>query len=102
MPGEEAAGREVTGGIAKASGDQPVNASGGIADLDSDADFGDADVDRVCLDCLALTGFSIIFSILAVVSLTPTTRQSLICWKSKSLLPNFSTPYPTRGPPPQA
>ena len=82
--------------MAKANGDQPTTASDLLVDTDVDAD-----IDRICLDCLALVGFCIIFSILAVVTLDQATRQRLTCLKSRSLLLNFSTPYPTRGPPSQ-
>lgn len=74
-------------------------------DADSDADAGanvDSDIDRLCLDCLALTGFSIIFSILALVFLGQTGHQPRPYRKSRPLLLSFYAPYPTRGPPPQA
>lgn len=94
--GSEATSGEAVAGMAKANGDQPTTASDLLADTDADAD-----IDRICLDCLALGGFCIIFSILAVVSLDQATRSRLTCLKPRSLLLNFSTPYPTRGPPSQ-
>ena len=75
----------------------PVNSA-----ISSIADDADTDIDRLCLDCLALTGFSIIFSILVVVFLSQTRHQPRPYRKSRPLLLNFYAPYPTRGPPPQA
>lgn len=98
--GEEAAHGEAVAAMDWARADQPTSTTGVVSHTGSYANTGpDADTDRICLDCLALTGFCIIFSILAVVSLDQTTRQLLTCRKSRSLLLNFSTPYPTRGPP---
>ncbi|SEN99054.1 hypothetical protein SAMN05216404_109151 [Nitrosospira multiformis] len=63
---------------------------------------GEADNDRLCLDCLALTGFSVIFSILAIVFSSRTRRQARLYRKSQPLFFNSYTPYSTRGPPAQA
>jgi hypothetical protein len=63
---------------------------------------GEADNDRLCLDCLALTGFSIIFSILVVVFSSQTRRQARPYRKSQPLFFNSYTPYSTRAPPVQA
>src|SRR5687768_5630902 len=83
-----------TVGMTQADGHQEEN---GI-DAHADADAG-IDSDRICLDCLALTGFSVIFTILAVLSCDQVSRQSLPYLKSKFVLRNFSSPYLTRGPP---
>jgi hypothetical protein len=77
----------------------PVNSA--ISSITGDAD-ADAGIDRLCLDCLALTGFSIIFSILAVAFLSQTRHQPRSYRKSTPLLLNYYAPYPTRGPPTQA
>ncbi|ODT68543.1 MAG: hypothetical protein ABS69_16685 [Nitrosomonadales bacterium SCN 54-20] len=63
---------------------------------------GEADNDRLCLDCLALTGFSVIFSILVIVFSSQTRRQARLYRKSQPLFFNSYTPYSTRGPPAQA
>ena len=63
---------------------------------------GEADNDRLCLDCLALTGFSVIFSILVIVFSSQTRRQTRLYRKSQPLFFNSYTPYSTRGPPAQA
>jgi hypothetical protein len=63
---------------------------------------GEADNDRLCLDCLALTGFSVIFSILVIVFSSQTRRQARLYRKSQLLFFNSYTPYSTRGPPAQA
>lgn len=63
---------------------------------------GEADNDRLCLDCLALTGFSVIFSILVIVFSSQTRRQARLYRKSQPLFFNSYTSYSTRGPPVQA
>ena len=63
---------------------------------------GETDNDRLCLDCLALTGFSVIFSILVIVFSSQTRRQARLYRKSQPLFFNSYTPYSTRGPPAQA
>ena len=60
---------------------------------------GEADNDRLCLDCLALTGFSVIFSILVIVFSSQTRRQGRLYRKLPPLFFNSYTPYSTRGPP---
>ncbi|MBN9132512.1 MAG: hypothetical protein J0H48_03985 [Nitrosospira multiformis] len=60
---------------------------------------GEADNDRLCLDCLALTGFSVIFSILVIVFSSQTRRQARLYRKPQRLFFNSYTPYSTRGPP---
>ncbi len=59
----------------------------------------DADVDRTCLDCLALTAFNVILSVLAIFFFGQTTRQPLPRKKSTHILFNFPSPYLTRAPP---
>ena len=68
----------------------------------ADEAAGDTDNDRLCLDCLALTGLSVIFSILAIGFSSQTRRKVRPYRKSQPLLLNFYTPYSTRGPPAQA
>jgi hypothetical protein len=63
---------------------------------------GETDNDRLCLDCLALTGFSVIFSILVIVFSSQARRQARLYRKSQPLFFNSYTPYSTRGPPAQA
>lgn len=59
----------------------------------------DVDVDRICLDCLALTAFSVILPILAIFFYDQTTRQRLLHVTSRQALRNFTSPYLTRAPP---
>ncbi|MGH8684964.1 MAG: hypothetical protein ACREUM_06370 [Nitrosospira sp.] len=59
----------------------------------------DTDVDRICLDCLALTAFSIILPILAIFFFDQTVRRPLPHAKSRQILGSFSSPYLTRAPP---
>jgi len=63
---------------------------------------GEADNDRLCLDCLALTSFSVIFSILVIVFSSQPRRQTRLYRKLQPLFFNSYTPYSTRGPPAQA
>lgn len=65
---------------------------------ESDGDAG-VDRDRICLDCLVLTGFSVIFTILAVFLCDQTSRRFLPYFKPRPILLNWSFPYLTRGPP---
>ncbi|WP_052494036.1 hypothetical protein [Nitrosospira sp. NpAV] len=59
----------------------------------------DSDLDRICLDCLALTAFSIIPLILPSLFLDPMMRQLPPLLKSRHTLLDFSSPYLTRAPP---
>ena len=62
-------------------------------------DEEDAGFDKICLDCLALTGFSILFSILAAFSLNLLIQQQLRHIKRKPVLCNYFLTYLTRAPP---
>lgn len=87
-------GEADTAGIAQADSHQEEDG------LDAHADAGaDIDSDRICLDCLALTGFSAIFIILAVLSGGQISRQTRLYLKSRFVIRSFSSPYLTRGPP---
>ena len=74
-------------------------------DVQADGDRGeteahaDADTDRICLDCLALTAFSVVLPILAFLFFGQMRRQLLPHSKSKRILLDFSSPYHTRAPP---
>ena len=59
----------------------------------------DADIDRVCLDCLALTACGVILPILAFFFVARMLRQPLPPLKRSPFLRNFSSPYLTRAPP---
>jgi hypothetical protein len=67
--------------------------------LHQDEDDADAAVDKICLDCLALTGFSVIFFILAVWLSGQGGRCPPVHEKSRNPLPDFSFTYLTRAPP---
>ena len=74
----------------------------GVTHPTADEADGDTDNDRLCLDCLTLTGFSVIFSIIAIGFSNQIRRQVHPYRKSQPLLLNFYTPYSTRGPPAQS
>jgi hypothetical protein len=57
------------------------------------------DADRVCLDCLALAGLTIIFMALVVLSSNQRRCQALPSLKSRPVSLDFSFPYLVRGPP---
>lgn len=59
----------------------------------------DSDSDRICLDCLALSAFSIIPLILIFFFLDQITRQLPPHLKSGHPPVDFSSPYLTRAPP---
>ncbi len=59
----------------------------------------DADADRACLDCLALTAFGVALPFLAFFFVARTLRQPLPSLKHRPILRNFSSPYLTRAPP---
>jgi hypothetical protein len=63
-----------------------------------DPDDG-VDGDKICLDCLALTGFSIAVAVLPVFFFDQRRRQPLLYLVSRPVLQSFSFPYFTRGPP---
>lgn len=71
-----------------------------LVQVDSDHDQDDADLDKICLDCLALTAFSVISSILAAFSINLILRVRLQGLKSGHILRNFFFTYLTRAPPP--
>lgn len=75
-----------------------IYADGHEEDSGPDADGG-IDKDRICLDCLALAGFAIIFTVLAVFFSDQMRRQPLASPKSGLILLDFSPLYLTRGPP---
>ncbi|SEP26930.1 hypothetical protein [Nitrosovibrio sp. Nv6] len=83
-------GEADTGGMAHADGQQEES--------ETDTDAG-IDSDRICLDCLALTGFSVIFAVLAIFFRNRISHQPLPYFKSGLVLLNFSSLYLTRGPP---
>lgn len=67
--------------------------------VDNSHDQDDTDFDQICLDCLALTAFSIIFSILAAFSVNLIMQGRLRELKHK--YPHFYLffTYLTRAPP---
>ncbi|SCY17753.1 hypothetical protein SAMN05216420_10380 [Nitrosospira sp. Nl5] len=66
---------------------------------DTNQGESDTDADKICLDCLALTAFSIILPILAIFFFGQTMRQRLLRVKSRQVLRNLTSPYLTRAPP---
>jgi hypothetical protein len=63
-----------------------------------DPDDG-VDGDKICLDCLALTGFSIAVAVLPVFFFDQMRRQPPPYLLSRPILLDFSSPYLIRGPP---
>ncbi|ARO86469.1 hypothetical protein EBAPG3_000995 [Nitrosospira lacus] len=59
----------------------------------------DSDLDRICLDCLALSAFSIIPLIVIPLFLDQIARQLPSLLKFRHVLLDFSFPYLTRAPP---
>ncbi len=62
-------------------------------------DESDADADRACLDCLALTAFGVALPFLAFLFVARMLRQRLSFLQHRPILRNFSFPYRTRAPP---
>ena len=62
-------------------------------------DEDDADTDRICLDCLALTAFSAALPFLTFFFVTKILRRQLSLLNHRPVLRDFSTPYLTRAPP---
>ncbi|SCX53813.1 hypothetical protein SAMN05720354_11355 [Nitrosospira sp. Nsp1] len=75
-----------------------VYADGGQEESGLHPDSG-LDGDKICLDCLALTGFSIAVAVLPVFFFDQMRRQPPPYPISAPVLPRFSSPYFTRGPP---
>lgn len=75
-----------------------VQADVGLHEDDGDAD-ADANVDKICLDCLALTALSVILTVLLVCLFGQTERCPPVHRKSRHPLPDFSVAYLTRAPP---
>ncbi len=73
-----------------------VQADGGLHEDEGDAD---ANVDKICLDCLALTALSVILTVLLVCLFGQTGRCRPVHRKSRHPLPDFSVTYLTRAPP---
>lgn len=67
--------------------------------VENSHDQDDADFDQICLDCLALTAFSIIFSILAAFSVNLIMQGRLRELKHKHIHLHFFSKYLTRAPP---
>ncbi len=71
-----------------------------LVQVDSNHDQDDADFDQICLDCLALTAFSVISSILVAFSINLILRVRLQGLRNRHILRNFFFTYLTRAPPP--
>lgn len=67
--------------------------------VENSHDQDDTDFDQICLDCLALTAFSIIFSILAAFSVNLIMQGRLRELKHKRIHLHFFSIYLTRAPP---
>lgn len=71
---------------------------GDVAPGENGAD-ADSDFDKICLDCLALAGFSILFPALAIHFFSPATRLLNSRLNSRRRFLNFSPLYLSRAPP---
>lgn len=59
----------------------------------------DADIDKICLDCLALTTYSDISFMLVFPSYNQVIRQQISFLTLRYTLQNFSSDYHSRAPP---
>ena len=76
-----------------------VDIIGAVQAGDHEQNETDPDSDRICLDCLALSAFSIIPLIPTFFFLDQITRQLPPRSKAGHSPVNFSSPYHTRAPP---
>jgi hypothetical protein len=70
-----------------------------LVQVDSSYDQDDTDFDQICLDCLALTAFSIIISILAAFFVNLIIQGQLQELKHEHIFLCFLYTYLTRAPP---
>jgi hypothetical protein len=59
----------------------------------------DTDADRICLECLVLAAFNIIFFLRLIFLFDQMRRQPLLSSGYSPVSSNFSSPYRTRAPP---
>lgn len=59
----------------------------------------DADADRICLECLVLAAFNIIFFLWLIFLFDQMRQPPLLSPGYGPLSPDFSSPYRTRAPP---
>lgn len=57
------------------------------------------DLDEICLDCLALTGFSMLFAATGLLFANTVARRRLPFWQSACVSNSNSLPYRSRAPP---
>lgn len=67
--------------------------------VDGDHDQDESDIDKICPDCLALTTFSDISSILVYSFRVHSTQQQLSLLTRSDTPQNFSSDYHSRAPP---
>ena len=81
------------------------DATGGIVQVDvhledSEAETdAESDIDKICLDCLALTAFSVVLPVLLVCPFDQMRHHLPLRWKSRRRLLDFSFAYLSRAPP---
>ena len=83
---------------AESATSQNWSASPGEAESQTHPDSG-PDSDRICLDCLALAAFGILFPVLAFCFFSQIGRQHLADTTRALIFSGFSSPYFTRAPP---
>jgi hypothetical protein len=71
------------------------------ADVQDAADSGEEaiDLDEICLDCLALTGFNFLFIAAALLFGNSVARRCLPLWPPAHLIDSNRSPYRSRAPP---
>lgn len=79
--------------------DVALIAKAGDVSPGEDGADADSDFDKICLDCLALAGFSILFPALVIHFFSPATRLLNPPLNSRRRFLDFSTLYLSRAPP---
>ena len=86
--------------VLNAESDTSQNWSAPLQEAESDTHpAGGLDSDRICLDCLALAAFGILFPVLAFCFFSQIGRQHLADTTRALIFSSFSFPYFTRAPP---
>lgn len=81
---------DATGGI--------VQVGGHLENSQAETDT-ESDIDKICLDCLALTAFSVVLPVLLVCFFDQIRHHPPLHGKSRRRLLDFSFAYLSRGPP---
>ena len=71
---------------------------GGHLDTEAETDT-ESDIDKICLDCLALTAFSAVLPVLLICLFDQMRHHPPLRWSSRRRLLDFSFAYLSRAPP---